>query len=75
MSVKARMRDLLQHANRQCRAGTTLPLDPERDANPVQLSLLAEHREALRDAMAHGEAIVRQRVRWRETKRRQRAAA
>lgn len=37
LSIKARMRDLLQHANRQCRAGTTLPLDPERDADPVQV--------------------------------------
>lgn len=75
LAVKARMRDLLQAATRDKRTAVALELDPERDRDPLQLALLAEHREQLREAVATGEALVRQRARWRENKRRQRAVA
>ena len=52
MTIKARMRDLLQAATRQKRTADVLDLDPERDRDPVQLELLVEHRERLREAVA-----------------------
>lgn len=52
LTIKARMRDLLQAATRQKRTATVLELDPERDRDPVQLDLLVEVRERLRGAVA-----------------------
>jgi len=77
-AVKARMTDLLRAATREKRRAVVLELDPERDRDPVQLDLLAEHRERLRDGLASVDvlsAVERRRRAWRESKRRQRAAA
>lgn len=76
-AVKARMTDLLRTATRQKRSTVMLELDPERDRDPVQLDLLAEHRERLREGVALGPLSPAERHRrtWRESKRRQRATA
>jgi DNA-directed RNA polymerase specialized sigma24 family protein len=75
LAVKAHLRDLLQAATRQKRTAVVLELDPERDPSPVQLDLLAEQRDRLRDGIADAERLTATRGRWRENKRRQRAAA
>lgn len=74
LAVKAHMTDLLRAATNQKRAAVTVELDPERDRDPVQLDLLVEQRERLRDGVAHVDvSAVERRRSWRESKRRQRA--
>lgn len=75
LAVKAHLRDLLQAATRQKRTAVVLELDADRDPSPVQLDLLAEQRDRLRDGLADAERLTATRGRWRENKRRQRQAA
>lgn len=76
-AVTCRMMDLVNAAARQKRTAALVELDPERDRDPVQLDLLAEQRDRLRDGLEAGPmllAVERRRRSWRESKRRQRAA-
>jgi hypothetical protein len=76
LAVRARMRDLLQAATREKRTADMLTLDPERDGDPVQLELLVEHRERLREGLATDwEPIKRDRARERAKWHRRKAAA
>lgn len=78
LAVKGHMTDLLRAATKKKRAAAVVELDPERDRDPVQLELLVEHRDRLREGVAQVEvlsAVERRRRSWRESKRRQRAAA
>jgi hypothetical protein len=76
LAVKARMRDLLQAATCDKRTADTLPLDDERDGDPVQLELLVEQRERLREGLATDwEPIKRERARERAKWHRRRARA